>query len=154
LPCFAGAPVELHLLPATSDLADDDSVDSELDRTEREAAFVAQRIKQLVASGTKVADKSADDSLVLRPIRYRDIVVLLRATKYKSERLSSILRGTGIPVHSDSGSGFFDSTEIRDICSLLRVLDNPQQDVPLAAVLRSPFTDLADCEDCLAQIRL
>lgn len=147
---FKGSPVELHLLPEDVAPASDD--EEELDRSEREAAFVAQRIKSLMASA-QVADKR-DDVLGHRPIAYRDIVILLRSMKNRADQYANVLRTAGIPVHREGGAGFFDSSEIRDMRALLAVLDNPQQDIPLAAVLRSPLANLPAPEDCLARIRL
>ena len=134
--------------------ASHDDATEDLDRTEREAAFIAQKISRLIQSGVNVAEKTADGSLKLRPIQYRDIVILLRSMKFKSEQCARILRDSGIPVHSESGTGFFGAMEIRDMLSLLRILDNQQQDVPLAAMLRSPLSGLAQPDDCLARIRL
>jgi ATP-dependent helicase/nuclease subunit A len=74
--------------------------------------------------------------------------------QYKSRQYAQILRAAGVPVHAASTTGFFESMEIRDMLALLRVLDNQQQDIPLAAVLRSPLSGLAEQEDCLARIRL
>jgi ATP-dependent helicase/nuclease subunit A len=163
--CFAGAPIEVHLLPkaprgtpaASSD--DPEAVDLDLDRTEREAAFIAQRIRELMGliEGSKrrtVFDRDSSGILQPRPIEYRDIVILLRAMMVKSDQFAEQLRARGIPVHSDSASGFFDSMEIRDMLALLRLLDNQRQDVPMAAVLRSPLVALPDTDDCLARIRL
>jgi ATP-dependent helicase/nuclease subunit A len=156
--CFTGSPVELHLLSDGADAEDDDEdapeVEVELDRTEREAAFVAHRIRQLMDEKPCVCDKQPDGTLAPRPIRYRDIVILLRSMKHKAQQFASILRAGGIPVHTDSGSGFFDSMEVCDMLALLRVLDNQQQDIPLAALLRSPLSGLAEPEDCLARVRL
>jgi ATP-dependent helicase/nuclease subunit A len=154
-PAFSGAPIELHLLapPPRGDHTDDADESADLDRSEREAALIAHRIKELIASGMHVVEKTPD-GLSLRPIQYRDIVILLRSTKYKSAQYADVLRAARIPVHSDSGSGFFESMEIRDMLSLLRVLDNQQQDIPLAAVLRSPLASLPEPEDSLARIRL
>ncbi|HVT88616.1 MAG TPA: helicase-exonuclease AddAB subunit AddA [Tepidisphaeraceae bacterium] len=155
---FSGSPIEMHLLPAPPRMMSDDEgaegSASELDRTEREAVFVAQRIRQLVNSGVNVAAKSEDGSLGLRPIQNRDIVILLRSVKHRSEQFAQALRASGIAVHSDSASGFFESTEIRDMLALLRVLDNRRQDIPLAAVLRSPLSGLPEADDGLARIRL
>ena len=159
--CFAGAPIEMHLMPDPSSASSDDATaepDVELDRTDREAAFVARRIRELVDENNPnrphVLDKSDDGQPVLRPVRYRDIVILLRAVQYKATQFADVLRANRIPVHSASGGGFFGSTEIRDMLALLAVLDNMQQDVPLAAVLRSPLSGLAEPDDCLARVRL
>jgi ATP-dependent helicase/nuclease subunit A len=75
----------------------------------------------------------------VRPIEYGDIVILLRAMLHKAEPIAEILRRMGIPVRIEGGDDSLDSTEFRDIYSLLQVLDNAQQDIPLAAVLRSPM---------------
>ena len=74
--------------------------------------------------------------------------------QHKAEQFADVLRQHGVPVHRDSGTGYFDSMEIRDMLALLALLDNAQQDVPLAAVLRSPLSGIAAAEDALARIRL
>ena len=158
--CFAGAPIEMHLLPDSTAASSDETSESEieLDRTQREAAFVARRICELVdesnPSRPHVLDKSDDGTAILRPIRYKDIVILLRAVQHKATEFANTLRAHRIPVHSESGGGFFDSTEIRDVLALLALLDNRQQDIPLAAVLRGPLSGLAEADDALARIRL
>ncbi|HYE19079.1 MAG TPA: UvrD-helicase domain-containing protein [Tepidisphaeraceae bacterium] len=168
---FPGAPIELHLLP--DDLsADDDHTgepdpapadEDELGRAEREAAFVAVRIRDLLgidAAGNQVGprmqvmEKGEGGSFVPRPMRFGDVVVLLRSMRVKSDQYASILRAAGIPVYRDGGAGYFDSMEVRDVRSLLTLLDNQHQDIPFAAVLRSPLAGLPDPEDCLARIRL
>src|SRR5207247_3467492 len=87
-------------------------------------------------------------------IRYSDMAILLRSLRVKADQFAEQLRLAGIPVHSESGIGFFESMEVRDILALLRLLDNQRQDVPVAAVLRSPLANLPNPDDCLAQIRL
>ena len=82
------------------------------------------------------------------------MVILLRSMRVKADQFADQLRAAGVPVHSDSGTGFFESMEVRDILSLLRLLDNQQQDVPMAAVLRSPLAKLPNADDCLARVRL
>ena len=72
-----------------------------------------------------------------RPIEYRDIVILLRSLPHKAAPIADILRRMGIPVRIDRQAGGLEGTEFNDVLSLLQVLDNPQQDIPLAAVLRS-----------------
>jgi ATP-dependent helicase/nuclease subunit A len=101
-----------------------------------------------------VVDRGPDGTTSARPIAYRDIVILLRSMVYKAEQIAQVLDRHGIPVHRDSGSGYFNSTEVRDMIALLHLLDNAQQDIPLAAVLRSPLSGLAATEDSLARIRL
>src|ERR1700722_4936307 len=88
------------------------------------------------------------------PIEFGDIVILLRSVQFRADSFADVLSGHGIPVHSDGGAGFFNAAEIRDILCLLQVLDNQQQDIPLAAVLRSPLAGIPDADDALARIRL
>jgi ATP-dependent helicase/nuclease subunit A len=162
-PCFVGAPIEMHLLPAelageSEELVEGSDDDDELDRSEREAVLVAQRIRQLTgldgAPPVCVAEKDGSGQLMTRPIRFGDIVILLRSIRYKSGQYAEVLRRAGIPVHAQSGTGYFDSTEIRDMLALLSVLDNQRQDIPLATVLRSPLASLAKPEDAFARVRM
>lgn len=164
--CFAGAPVELHLLPARDDVqqaraedCDSDADDEEpFDRGEAEAALIAGRIRRLMGLDghprMRITEKDPAGQWVHRPIQYRDIVILLQAVYRKAEHYARILRQHGIPVHAEGGSGFFATTEIRDMLSLLNLLDNLRQDLPLAAFLRSPLANLPDCEQSLARIRI
>lgn len=172
---FTGAPIELHLLPRDvsfapeqppaddepptpdASLPDDQDI-ADTETTEREALLIAQRIQQLL--GSQVVDKNA----AVRPIEYRDIVVLLRSTKFKAGQYASTLRQCGIPVHAADGGDFFQTAEIRDMLALLSILDNPMQDIPLAAFLRGPICracgvetqpqQAADSESDLAAIRI
>jgi ATP-dependent helicase/nuclease subunit A len=153
-------PIEFHLLDKAaaskedSDAANDnDPEESEIlaDRgeLEREAIFITQRIHAFISANTHVwnSERTACD-----PATYRDIVVLLRTMQNRADTIAAVLRKHGIPVYTDSTTGFFDATEVRDMIALLEVVDNAQQDVALAAVLRSPFVALSDDE--LAQIRV
>jgi len=166
---FPGAPLELHLLEApprggqsdTSEAppADDESQgQAELERTDYEALLLATRIRQITGHESSqpmlVSARQPDDTAALRPAGFGDIVILLRAMQNKAERFAGILRAHNIPVHNEGGSGFFQAMEIRDMLSLLAVLDNQQQDIPLAAVLRSPLAAIAEADDALARIRL
>ena len=166
---FSGAPIELHLLPKKLDVeggdgeaagggdcADDTAAD--LDRAEREALLVARRIREMMGleGGVPmcVAETRPDGSAGHRPLRFGDIVILLRSMKHKADEYAEVLEAAGIPVHSESSAGYFESMEVRDMLSLLALLDNQRQDVPLAAVLRSPIAALPDAEDALARIRV
>ncbi|MBC8108514.1 MAG: helicase-exonuclease AddAB subunit AddA [Anaerolineae bacterium] len=156
------AHVELHLLSKSSEVetdADNPPDESiELDQAEREATFIAARIAELTDGlgqpPLQILAKSETGDLARRPLRYGDIAILLRSMKFKAEHFADILRAHGIPVHSDSGGGFFAATEVQDMLALLKVLDNQQQDIPLAAVLRSPIAAIATPENALAKIRL
>jgi ATP-dependent helicase/nuclease subunit A len=157
---FAGAPIELHLLPAklasAESTGETDCDDADLDRAEREAVLVAQRIREMMGlDGGKPAMCITDrGSKEARPLRFRDIVILLRSMKFKAQRYADVLLLAGVPVHAESGTGYFESTEVSDLLSLLSLLNNGRQDVPLAAVLRSPLARLANAEESLAQIRI
>lgn len=86
-----------------------------------------------------------------RPARYGDIVILARSTKAIGQQIYDALTAEGIPVHMENTRGFFDTREISIMVSLFQIIDNPRQDIPLAAVLRSPAFAFTDDE--LAVIR-
>jgi ATP-dependent helicase/nuclease subunit A len=150
---FAGSPIELHLMPkdvaTASDEEAEDGEAADLDRSQREAVLVGHRILEIVGHRT-VVDRDGTS----RPATFGDCVVLLRSMRFKADTFSRQLRAMGVPVHSESNTGYFEATEVNDVLSLLQVLDNGRQDVPLAAVLRSPLANLPDPEDALARIRL
>lgn len=157
--CFSGAPIELHMLPdkIESESNDNEKSQEELDRTDREAQLVATRIRQIVgtdgASGKHVMH-DGPDGLQSKPACYGDIVILLRAMRCKAEQFAQVLRQFDIPVYAESGSGFFASVEVQDVLALLIVLDNQRQDIPLAALLRTPLAKMPQPESNLARIRL
>lgn len=172
---FDGPAVELHLLEpvrgmaqavdagdeGTGDLGatQGDSQQDELAGIEREAFLIGRRIQDWMGSSgarMNVADRPAAPGgpPVLRPIEYRDIVILLRSMPHKAEPIANILRRMGIPVLIGRGESPADSTEFRDVLSLLRVLDNRQQDIPLAAVLRSPLVGRPLTETQMLRVRL
>lgn len=134
-------------------LDEEDFENEEIEGVNLEGKIVAKRIKELMTTTGnnvfKVLDKETGE---YRPIKYKDIVILLRATKNWSESLLDELGQEGIPAYADTGSGYFESIEIRTIMSLLRVIDNPMQDVPVIAVLKSPIMGFS-AED-LSIIRL
>ena len=96
-----------------------------------------------------VTDKAAGE---LRAARYSDIVILLRSLSGWADSLVEVLNGNGIPAHTVSSTGYFSTVEVQTVLSMLRLLDNPRQDIPMAAVLRSPMAGLTDEE--LAVLRL
>ncbi len=87
--------------------------------------------------------KSRMDSGMLQ---YRDIVILMRSLAKKANDYVEVLRLAGVPVSCQATAGYFEATEITDMLSLLKVLDNPQRDIELAAVLRSPFFKISDTD--------
>jgi ATP-dependent helicase/nuclease subunit A len=119
------------------------------DAINRRALTVADRIKELVeVEKFEIYDKKITAN---RPCRWGDIVILTRAFEQRANNYVQILRSANIPVVSDSSAGYFATTEINDMLSLLQVLDNPRQDIPLASVLRSPVFGLSDTQ--FAQIK-
>lgn len=128
-----------------SEDADEDA--DELKGFALEATFIARRVRALMASGTLVADKGA-----YRPLEWRDIVILLRAARGRADILLETLRDADIPSYASLDAGYFQAMEVRVVLSVLAVIDNARQDVPLAAVLYSPIVGLTFRE--LAELRL
>jgi ATP-dependent helicase/nuclease subunit A len=87
-----------------------------------------------------------------RPVQYRDIVILLRAVSALAPTYIEELKAAGIPAYADLATGYFAATEVDILLSLLSIIDNPRQDIPLAGVLRSPIGGMSAEE--LARIRL
>ena len=112
-----------------------------------EALAIAARIKQLKGS-LKVMEKSTGE---LRPVRYSDMVILLRTTSGWDEEFKKILEQQGIPVYIISKTGYFGALEVQELLQFLRVLDNPRQDIPLFGVMQSVFGGFTQEE--IAQIR-
>lgn len=110
---------------------------------ELEARAVTERIKSLIAEGFKVYDGDLGE---YRPVRYSDIVILLRTVSGWSEDFVTILTGEGIPTVSDTQSGYFSAIEVKTVLNMLHIIDNPKQDIPLAAVLHSPMFGLSSEE--------
>ncbi|TVX94769.1 helicase-exonuclease AddAB subunit AddA [Paenibacillus agilis] len=126
---------------------------SELETARIEARAIASRIRMMMGDGRKQPAQVYDKQLKrMRAISYRDIVILLRATQSWAPLMVEELRLEGIPAYAEFNTGYFQATEVEIIVSLLRVIDNPYQDIPLAGVLRSPIVGLS--AESLAQIRL
>ena len=142
------------------DLKEDDSVtafkdeedeNEELDRIEDdvlEARFVANKIQTLLNSNYMVYDKKQG----YRKIKPKDIVILLRATSNLAPIYEKELSDLELPVYSDTSSSYLDTVEIQTILSILKIIDNPLQDIPLVVVLRSSICNITDNE--LITIRL
>ncbi len=113
-----------------------------------EARFVAKKIKELVDSKYQVIDKK----LGKRDIKYKDISILLRSMTGVANVYEKEISELGIPVYSDSSGEYLQSIEIETIMSLLRIINNPMQDIPLVTVMRSPIGNFTDNE--LIEIRM
>ncbi|TCK92393.1 DNA helicase/exodeoxyribonuclease V subunit A [Natranaerovirga hydrolytica] len=140
---------EVYILDSQKDIEDVEE-DIDLSQREVEAKLIAKRIKELMNPDHpyKVYDKKIER---YRPIQYRDIVILLRTVSGWAEVFSDILMEEGIPAYCDTASGYFETTEIKIIMSVLKIIDNPRQDIPLLSVLRSPIIGLTTEE--LAMIK-
>lgn len=146
------SPIELTIIDknGTAGKEDTDSDENSVEQGfKAEAALIVNRIQALLSDGKVVYDKKLND---YRPLQCRDIVILTRTIKQKGQILSEALRSADIPVYSSDESGYFQVTEIRVMLSLLRIIDNPQQDIPLTAVLYSPIIGLNAAE--LTRVRL
>lgn len=120
-----------------------------IEDVELEAKFVANQIQKLIENKYQVWDKKQES---YRDIQYKDIVVLLRSTKTTAPIYEQEILKLQMPVFSDSSQEYLDSIEIQTIMSLLKIIDNPIQDISLVAVMRSNIGKFTDDE--LIQIRL
>jgi ATP-dependent helicase/nuclease subunit A len=147
--------VEIHLCsktkndgPIDNGGAEPDGTDSvDLDAAEREARLLALQLKNLHREKFQIRD---DDKKIFRAVEWRDMVVLLRSPRNKAEIFAREFHRAGLPLHVKR-ENFYSATEVSDLLSLLQLLDNPMQDLPLLAVLRSPLVGLSVNE--LAMIR-
>ncbi|PAB02111.1 helicase-exonuclease AddAB subunit AddA [Enterococcus canintestini] len=113
-----------------------------------EIQLTALKIKELMTQSFEIYDKEKKQ---MRPVEYGDIVILT-PTKGNNQIIVDTFYELGIPLEITDAESYFQTTEIQTIISLLKIIDNPYNDIPLASVLRSPIVGLL--EDELAQIRL
>ena len=116
---------------------------------EIEARYIASKIENLLKQKYQIYDRKEK---CFREIHPKDIVILLRSTKNKANIYEQELIKKNLPVFSDSTQEYLDTIEIETIMSLLKIIDNPIQDIPLVTVLRSPIGAFTDDE--LVKIRL
>lgn len=114
---------------------------------ELEAKAIAKRIKELLQNG-RVLDKATGK---YRAPKYKDIVILTRSIKGWADTFAEVLGEEGIPAYAGSQEGYFETYEVGILLDYLRILDNFRQELPLTAVLTSPFAGLNAQE--LAEIR-
>lgn len=138
------------------DTGEDDELSGDeepLGNIELEAALTAKRIKELVYGKNGNAPLNVYDKETggLRAVRFSDIAILFRSTARYGEAYTEVLMAEGIPVYTSLSEGYFDTFEIGAILDLLSVIDNPRQDIKLAAVLRNIF---GLTENMLADIRI
>ncbi|MBT2653814.1 helicase-exonuclease AddAB subunit AddA [Bacillus sp. ISL-18] len=129
-----------------TDLVEFDTAD--LEQSQLEARVIAAKIKELISAGTPVYNAKTKTE---RPIMYRDVVILFRSMTWAPQFMEEF-KQQGIPIYANLSTGYFEATEVSIMLSLLRVIDNPYQDIPLASVLRSPIVGLNEEE--LSKIRI
>ncbi len=151
---YAGRDTDISDEPAVElDVLDMSAIETEEDeenpeKIEIEASFVAGRIEELCRSGLTIPDGQGGT----RRVSCGDFAILLRSVKNKASLYAMALSERNIPVSLGSGEGFFEAQEVAVMISLLEIIDNPMQDVPLIAVLRCPIYGFTPDE--LARIRL
>ena len=132
---------QLHII----DLKENEEQEEQEEKIENivlESKFVANKIKELIDSKFKIYDKKQG----FRNITYNDIAILLRSTSNQAPIYEREISNLDIPVFSDSTNQYLETTEIQTIMSVLKIIDNPMQDIPLVTVLRSMIGDFSDDE--------
>ena len=140
--------IEMHLVSAGADreqtASETPQVDEiPLERIEREACVAAQRIHELFETKTRIPELTEAGVVRTRPIRWSDIVILLRSAKVAASRLAVVLRAAGIPCVAAGRESILDSLEVRDVLTAMSLTVNRRQDIPLAAYLRGPMVGLS-----------
>lgn len=120
----------------------------DLEQSQLEARLIAKQIKEMISERKGVYNPKTKTE---RPVNYRDIVILLRSMTWAPQFIEEF-KQQGVPVYANLSTGYFEATEVAIMLSLLKIIDNPFQDIPLAAVLRSPIVGLNEEE--LAIIRI
>lgn len=136
---------EILIADQDSDLMEDAGIE---DRIAFEAKIIADKIRAMKKTQF-VTDKASGK---LRPMRYRDVVILLRSPGSMAESMIAVLEENGIPAFAENKTGYFDTMEVQTVLNLLRIIDNPRQDIPFAAVLHSAM--FAFSSDQIALIRM
>ncbi|MFD2443140.1 helicase-exonuclease AddAB subunit AddA [Bacillus sp. CGMCC 1.16607] len=119
----------------------------ELEQAQLEARVMAQQIKQFILEHKQVYQAKSKS---YRAVTYRDFVILLRSMTWAPQIMEEF-KQQGIPIYANLSSGYFEATEVAIMMSLLKIIDNPYQDIPLVSVLRSPIVGLNEEE--LGQLR-
>ncbi len=143
---LVGTPTELLLVDTGSKALGPNNEELE-DYTSREieARLIASRIRELTdpKTGLSVWDKEAG---CYRLARYGDMVILLRSLTGWTDSFLNVLTQEDIPAFAETGTGYFDTIEVETVLAMLAVIDNPIQDIPLAAVLKSPMVGMEEEE--------
>jgi ATP-dependent helicase/nuclease subunit A len=122
----------------------------DLETSQLEARLIAKKIKELIETGYEVYDRKHD---TMRPVSYRDFVILLRSLPWAPQMMEEFKKH-GIPVYAELTTGYFEATEVSIMVNVLRIIDNPAQDIPLASVLRSPMVGVTDEQLAILRIHM
>lgn len=120
--------------------------DDDVDASEIEAKFIANKIMSMISQGFKVKDGDNERNAI-----FGDFAIILRSTKGTATSYVNTLNKMGVPAYSEIKENFFDADEIKIMLNLLRVIDNPSLDIPLLSVMCSPLYGFT--VDELAQMR-
>ncbi len=140
-----------------TEVKDDSDEDEDTDRTAKEAMAVGGRIRSLIDSGLPIYDgeETDEDGNVIQkfhPVDYRDIMILFRSPGTTAPVFSEVFSELGIPSVVEKQSRYFDAQEVNVVLNMLRVIDNPRQDIPLVSVLRSEMVGMTEEELALVRI--
>ena len=156
-----GGAVEILLVDENSDSEDEDEIIltdeyaedfEEMKSFKLECIKIANTIYNMMNNKEnpfKVYDKNLDD---YRKVDYKDIVILMRSPSSNTKILEEVFLEYDIPIYAESTGGYFDTFEVDTIINLLKIIDNPMQDIPLISVMYSPIYNFTSTE--LSQIRL
>lgn len=156
-----GGAVEILLVDEKSDDEDEDEIIltdeysedfEEMKSFKLECIKIANTIYNMMNNKEnpfKVYDKNLDD---YRKVEYKDIVILMRSPSSNTKILEEVFLEYDIPIYAESMGGYFDTFEVDTIINLLKIIDNPMQDIPLISVMYSPIYNFTSTE--LSQIRL
>ena len=140
--------IEINIIDLNEEIEEQEEEKEIVENITVEAKLVAKKIQELINNKYQVYDRK----LGYRDIQYKDIVILLRSTSDKAEIYEKELEKLEIPVFSDSNSSYLETPEIQTVINMLKIIDNPMQDIPLVSILRSPIAKFTDDE--LIEIRV
>ncbi len=151
-----GGSTEVHLIDEKMDQETKEMLEDTLSEEIREQKqrhielkLIIRRIRELMAEGYQVYDKHTG---TYRPLQFGDVAIIMRSVRLWAGVLEEVCGAEGIPYYAEVGGGYFDTPEVDTVLNMLRLIDNPRQDIPLISLLHSPVFSLTT--DDLAQIRL
>ncbi|WP_195891645.1 helicase-exonuclease AddAB subunit AddA [Bacillus ndiopicus] len=148
----ANIPVEFVVLDQFREQGEQElELDEELEdlkTSQQEARYMIKKIQYMIDREMPIFNPKDGTT---RPIRYSDIVILMRSMAWSAD-FAEEFKAAGIPLYAESSKGYFDALEVMIMLNVLKIVDNPYQDIPLASVLRAPFFGLTENE--LAEVRL